>query len=112
MSDVETVYDRGLQPERTLLAWRRTCLSFATVSLVAMRFVVESLGVIGVIASTAAAGLALAACFAASHGYRRAHASLHANDRLDHGATAHALAAAAVLAIGLTCGAYIVLGAI
>lgn len=56
---VTTLFDPGLQPERTELAWRRTCLALGVGSLVAMRILPEAFGsawwalggVTGVIAS-------------------------------------------------------------
>lgn len=61
-----SLFDPGLQPERTELAWRRTCLALAVGSLVAMRILPEAFGsgwwalggVAGIIAS---AGLWVAA---------------------------------------------------
>ena len=54
------ILDDGLGPERTALAWRRTGLSFAAASLVAVRILPEILGTwsvvpggLGVLASVA-----------------------------------------------------------
>ena len=39
------LYDPGLQPERTRLAWRRTLLTLAIGTLVALRFLPGTVGV-------------------------------------------------------------------
>ena len=54
-----SLFDPGLQPERTELAWRRTCLALGVGSLVAMRILPEAFGnawwalggVLGILAS-------------------------------------------------------------
>lgn len=111
-TDEDGVYDSGLQTERTLLAWRRTCLAFGVASLVAMRFTVDAAGVLAVFAGVTGAGLAVAAYVAAAIGYRRANAALHTTGSLDHGAAPIALATAAALVLGAACAGYVVLGAL
>ncbi|MFJ3394145.1 DUF202 domain-containing protein [Leifsonia aquatica] len=53
-----TLFDAGLQPERTALAWTRTALAFLVVSSAAMRVLPETLGVGGL----AGAILAVLSC--------------------------------------------------
>lgn len=111
-AEQDGVYDPGLQTERTLLAWRRTCLAFGVASLVAMRFTVEAAGVVAVFAGVIGAGLAVAAYVAAAIGYRRANTALHTTGELNHGAAPIALATAAALVLGVACAGYLVLGAL
>lgn len=106
------VVDPGLQTERTLLAWRRTCLAFGAVSLVVMRFTVQDVGVLAVVAGIVGAGLSVAAYAAATLGYHRANAALRRTGTLDHGGTPVAFATAAALALGLACATYLVVRAL
>ena len=53
------LFDPGLQPERTALAWRRTVLSLALGALIALRVLPRVLGPWSVVAGFA--GIALAA---------------------------------------------------
>ncbi|MFD2028129.1 DUF202 domain-containing protein [Promicromonospora aerolata] len=112
MSQDHGIYDPGLQTERTLLAWRRTCLAFGVASLVAMRFTVEAAGVLAVFAGVIGSGLAVAAYVAAAVGYRRANTALHSTGSLDHGAAPIALATAAALVLGAACAGYLILSAL
>lgn len=111
-ADEHGVYDPGLQTERTLLAWRRTCLAFGVASLVAMRFTVEAAGVLAVFVGVIGAGLAVAAYVTAAVGYRRANTALHTTGSLNHGAAPIALATTAALVLGVACAAYLILSAL
>jgi len=51
----EGLWDSGLQPERTRLAWRRTTLAIAVGALVALRVAPQVLGVAGLVAAASLA---------------------------------------------------------
>lgn len=101
------VFDPGLQPERTLLAWRRTCLSFAVGSLVAMRFALDALGPVAVVGGVLGAALSALAYLVAATGYRRAHRSLTSRGALPRSGWPMLLATLAVLAIGALGAAFL-----
>jgi len=61
--------DRGAQPERTALAWRRTALSVAGSSVVAARLSAPSLGVVAVAVGVLGAALAAAVWWTADRRY-------------------------------------------
>jgi len=103
----ERLFDVGLQPERTLLAWRRTCLSFAVASAAAARASFEIFGLLSVVVGVLGVGLAVATYVAASAGYRRAHRTLHARNSSGTGGAPIVLATAAVLAIGVACAIFV-----
>ncbi|WP_233563810.1 DUF202 domain-containing protein [Cryobacterium tepidiphilum] len=94
------VFDAGLQPERTFLAWQRTILALGVASAAGIRYVAEEAGVVAVVAGIVGLGLAIAAYFGAKVRYRRAHDELVQRGTL-HSASAWALAALAASAFML-----------
>ncbi|MDP9797306.1 uncharacterized membrane protein YidH (DUF202 family) [Catenuloplanes nepalensis] len=98
----QPVHGPGVPIIRTGLAWRRTALSFATVTLLALRLALTSDG--GVPVAVACALAALAACTTALVVVRRRVADLQ------HGRTSlngHTLLLCAILALG-----YALIGAV
>lgn len=102
------VFDHALQPERTLLAWRRTCLAFAVTSLLGMRFTLSSFGPLAVLTGTLGAGLAILAYVLAVVGYRTSHRSLHATGALTRSGLPMLAATSAVLVVGGSCAMLLV----
>lgn len=106
MSD--TPFDVGLQPERTLLAWRRTCLALAVVSATGARFAAPSLGAWVELLGLAGVLVAAGAYLAVAHRYRLAHTSLAQAQMLTLGGRSLAWMAAATAALAVAATAFVV----
>lgn len=110
-----TLFDPGLQPERTELAWRRTALALGAGSLVALRLLPVAFGH-PAWAFGGVAGLTMAATFwlAARRRYRAVNDVLGRDG--DHGmlpgASMIASLAALVLAIGIVSLAVVIVTAL
>jgi len=100
-------FDRGLQPERTLLAWRRTALSLAVGSVVGARLALPVIGAPAVMVGLLGAAVALAAYTAASLRYRRSHHALVAGESLPGGGVPLAALAAVAALIGMAALGYV-----
>jgi uncharacterized membrane protein YidH (DUF202 family) len=70
-------FDVGLQPERTLLAWRRTALAVAAGSAVVARLSMDTSWPLLALAGIAGIALAATGYVVASVRYRRTHSALH-----------------------------------
>lgn len=96
--DSRVVYDVGLQPERTALAWRRTALSLLVTSLGAARVLPPQLGTGAVAIGVAGTLWAVALHLLAGRRTRRASARLISSGDLAHRQhSAHLLAATAAV---------------
>jgi uncharacterized membrane protein YidH (DUF202 family) len=73
------LFDPGMQPERTALAWRRTALAMGAGSLVALRIFPQILGLWAVLPTVIAFAIAVAVFIAAQLRYRRNHRALIAD---------------------------------
>lgn len=101
----------GLQPERSLLAWRRTCLAFGGASAVAARFLVDefragalAIGLVGVAFSAGA-------YFAGDAHYHRRIEALSDRHRLVGGGVHIGLLACSAAILGVAGAAYLFLRA-
>lgn len=102
------VFDRGLQAERTLLSWRRTCLAFGVLSLVVARFSLEALGLLALGVGVIGAGLAVFAYALTSVGYRQAHDALHARGELTRDGRPILAVVLGCLTIGVLCAGFLI----
>ncbi|WP_150309199.1 DUF202 domain-containing protein [Planctomonas psychrotolerans] len=102
-------FDPGLQPERTLLAWRRTALAVAVGSVFGARLAFPVLGSVGVLIGLLGAVAALVAYTTASVRYRRSHQALVAGRPLPGDAAPLAALATASVLIGMAAFAYVLL---
>lgn len=97
----DSPFDEGLQPERTLLAWRRTCLSLAIGGAIAVRLATPTIGPFVILAGIACVGAAVGGALAASKRYRRMHLSLVSTGAHTEGALAMALTASSAAALAV-----------
>lgn len=99
---VDRPFDAGLQPERTLLAWRRTALALGVAAVVAARLTLAVIGIAGVLVGLLGVIAALAAYVFAARRYRSVHAGLSAGRAVlasDGSAMASAAVATGALSI-------------
>lgn len=101
-----SVWDTGLQPERTRLAWQRTALSLLGAGLVIARFVGHHRVAMGVAIAAAACGLAAVIGVLSTRRYRRANERLGAHSPLQGGA-AYLVTTLAFLVVGLGAALYV-----
>jgi putative membrane protein len=104
-------FDAGLQPERTLSAWRRTCLAVGVGGLLFIRFAVAERGLAAIVAGLLGLLLAAAAYVDAARRYRRMYHHLTGGRDLPSAAVPITLAAASVLVFAVTCGIWLVVTA-
>ncbi|MDN4599484.1 DUF202 domain-containing protein [Leifsonia virtsii] len=95
---MSTPFDPGLQPERTALAWRRTCLAVLAGSLVAARILPELFGAWSALLGIAGAVAAATLLAAVHRRYRSHHRRLHAHGDRVALADGRLIAALAILA--------------
>lgn len=99
-------FDRGLQPERTLLAWQRTSLALVAGNGIAIKYLSDALGTWATFLGVAGIALAGVAWVLAAVRYRRAHTGLVGAQQLTTGGTLPALVAASVV---VACAAAVVI---
>ncbi|MBT8163592.1 MULTISPECIES: DUF202 domain-containing protein [Arthrobacter] len=75
---MSTLFDPGLQPERTGLAWQRTCLSFLAGSLAAMKVLPPLIGDWSILLGLTGSVEAVALLFIVRRRYLRHHHRLTA----------------------------------
>lgn len=107
---VDRPFDSGLQVERTLLAWMRTCLALALGNAIAIRFLIEVLGPVAAVIGAVGIALSALAGLLATARYRRAHHGLTREGRLRPDGKLPLLVTCAVGA-GCVAGLLIVIGA-
>jgi uncharacterized membrane protein YidH (DUF202 family) len=79
---MEAPFDAGLQLERTLLAWRRTCLSIAIAALAFIHFAAVQLGSIVIALGVVGVLMTAVAYIGAARRYRTVHLYLTGGSQL------------------------------
>ena len=105
--------DEGLQPERTLLAWRRTAVALAVGAVVGARVLEPTLGVRALVAGLAGLVVALAVGLAGRRRFLRLARELDTGgEALSPGGVLPAATSLAVLLGAVAGGAFVVVRAV
>lgn len=99
----DSVFDPGLQAERTALAWRRTALAMSVASVGAAQLAAPTLGAFAVVLGVLGLFQAAFVAAVAWHRYQAVHASLHGRQDL-LGVQRAGLAIAAMAGSGVLVG--------
>ncbi len=108
MTRPEHPFDPGLQPERTLLAWRRTFLALGVAGAVAVRFAAAVSLFVAIPLGLVLVALALAGYVRIGRRYRRVHEGLHARGTLVTGGATITIMALTLLTVALSVVVYLV----
>ncbi|MBG6238502.1 putative membrane protein [Mycetocola sp. CAN_C7] len=110
-SSSSELFDEGLQPERTHLAWQRTLLALGLGCALSARLTAPHLGLAGVAISFAGLAAVAVASVAIRLRYRRINASLRSTQTLSSvGAGPLALVAVATGCLGVLAILFVVFG--
>ena len=114
MTDGSRLFDPGLKPERTALAWRRTGLAVAVGAVAGARLLAEALGAAAVVVLVLGLALAALFLFGATRRARRAQIALLRDGNLASGPGGRLLAvvsiactALGVVALAVVVGAHV-----
>jgi hypothetical protein len=99
--------DPGLQTERTVLAWQRTCLALAAASIIGLRVTVGDLGDLAILLGFLGAGLTGAAFAGAVYRHRHSYDIIATPGSRVAGGLLLALLFVALLAISVGAVAYL-----
>jgi len=100
-------FDDGLQPERTLLAWKRTILLTAVASAAVARFTVNEFGWMALVVGVVGLLASSISYFTVSHRYAKQNDSLLERNELETGGLPFALIAFATLLLAAFAMGYI-----
>ncbi len=112
--DAERVFDAGLQPERTVLAWQRTVLALGIGVLAGSRVLFPMLGMISSVLLAAGLTVVLGLFVAIRRRYERMHTHLTEESHLSlpHGAVLPAALALFVVVSAVGALAFVVVSAL
>lgn len=105
---VDLRFDQGRQLERTLLAWRRTCLALAVGNAAAIKYLVDLLGVWVALIGILGLGLSGLAWVLCTVRYKNARSALERGGPLAFDGVLPAIVAVAVAVTATACGVLLV----